>query len=294
MNPMTNVKNIKKLSEQELTMGLKTSWHDQYKGSAWIFIGGLPYDLTEGDVLCIFSQYGEIVNINLVRDKATGKQKGFCFICYEDQRSTNLAVDNLNAIKILGRTIRVDHVADYKAPKDIKIEDPEMERLRKEGCAPSVQPPLDITKIKKEPDTSEIKLKKVKKEKKEKKKKSKKKNKATRSSSPSSSDSSPTQSKNKKSTKRSYSSDDSDSESEDERKTIKKNKKKHSMSSESEDEERPRNHKLSRQVQEETRVKKIKKLKKNKRSYESDSSDSSEHSSKHRKNHSHRTDRKAR
>lgn len=51
-----NVKNIKKLSEQELTLGLKTSWHDQYKDSAWIFIGGLPYDLTEGDVLCIFSQ----------------------------------------------------------------------------------------------------------------------------------------------------------------------------------------------------------------------------------------------
>lgn len=29
---------------------------DQYKDSAWIFIGGLPYDLTEGDVITIFSQ----------------------------------------------------------------------------------------------------------------------------------------------------------------------------------------------------------------------------------------------
>lgn len=45
-------------------------------------------------------RYGEIVNINLVRDKATGKQKGFCFLCYEDQRSTVLAVDNLNGIKV--------------------------------------------------------------------------------------------------------------------------------------------------------------------------------------------------
>lgn len=94
------MKNVIKLSESELSRGGKSSWHNQYRSSAWIFVGGLPYDLTEGDVLCVFSQYGEIVNINLVRDKVTGKQKGFCFICYEDQRSTDLAVDNLNGVKV--------------------------------------------------------------------------------------------------------------------------------------------------------------------------------------------------
>ena len=95
-----NVKNVIKLSEQELRSGNKTSWHDQYRSSAWLFIGGLPYDLSEGDLICVFSQYGEIVNVNLIRDKKTGKQKGFGFLCYEDQRSTNLAVDNLNGIKV--------------------------------------------------------------------------------------------------------------------------------------------------------------------------------------------------
>lgn len=95
------MKNVIKLSEADLKYGQKSSWHDQYRNSAWIFVGGLPYDLSEGDVVCVFSQYGEIVNINLVRDKATGKQKGFCFLCYEDQRSTVLAVDNLNGIKVL-------------------------------------------------------------------------------------------------------------------------------------------------------------------------------------------------
>lgn len=42
------------------------------------------------------------MNLNLVRDKKTGKQKGFCFLCYEDQRSTILAVDNFNGIKVCG------------------------------------------------------------------------------------------------------------------------------------------------------------------------------------------------
>ena len=49
---------------------------------------------------CYHYRYGEIVNINLVRDRKTGKAKGFCFLAYEDQRSTVLAVDNFNGIKV--------------------------------------------------------------------------------------------------------------------------------------------------------------------------------------------------
>ena len=45
-------------------------------------------------------RYGEIVNINMIREKKTGKSKGFAFVCYEDQRSTVLAVDNLNGTKV--------------------------------------------------------------------------------------------------------------------------------------------------------------------------------------------------
>lgn len=40
-------------------------------------------------------RYGEIVDVNLVRDQATGKPKGFAFLAYEDQRSTVLAVGKL-------------------------------------------------------------------------------------------------------------------------------------------------------------------------------------------------------
>jgi len=78
----------------------KTSWHDEYRESAWVYIGGLPFDLSEGDVIAIFSQYGEPVNLNLVRDRGTGKSRGFAFLCYEDQKSTVLAVDNFNGVKV--------------------------------------------------------------------------------------------------------------------------------------------------------------------------------------------------
>ncbi|KXN74449.1 hypothetical protein CONCODRAFT_27199, partial [Conidiobolus coronatus NRRL 28638] len=110
------VREIGSLNKKELERNLvgKGSWHDDYKDSAYIFVGGLPFNLTEGDVITIFSQYGEIMDINLVKDQKTGKSKGFAFLAYQDQRSTVLAVDNFNGTKILERTIRVDHVRDYK------------------------------------------------------------------------------------------------------------------------------------------------------------------------------------
>jgi RNA-binding motif X-linked protein 2 len=66
------VREINKINERELELGVKGSWHDEYKGmcpllkmhlqitdgsdSAYVFVGGLAYDLTEGDVVTIMSQ----------------------------------------------------------------------------------------------------------------------------------------------------------------------------------------------------------------------------------------------
>ena len=58
------------------------------------------------------------------RDKETGKPRGFAFLMYENQRSTVLAVDNLNGATVLERALRVDHVKNYKQPKT-KTEDGE-------------------------------------------------------------------------------------------------------------------------------------------------------------------------
>ncbi|GAA6071891.1 RNA-binding motif protein, X-linked 2, partial [Tachysurus ichikawai] len=191
--PLTKVKLINELNAREADLGIKdsVSWHSEYKDSAWIFIGGFPYELTEGDIICVFSQYGEIVNINLVRDKKTGKSKGFCFLCYEDQRSTILAVDNFNGMKIKGRTLRVDHVSNYRPPKDSEDIDSITKNLREQGCAPKVTSSSEsesedehLIPVKK-PKKDKKEKKKKKKEKKEKKKDAKEKKHTTQSDSPS-------------------------------------------------------------------------------------------------------------
>ncbi|CAN8254948.1 unnamed protein product [Cochlearia groenlandica] len=135
MNPLTLVKRIQSINAKESDLGIseEASWHAKYKNSAYVFVGGLPYDLTEGDLLAVFAQYGEVVDVNLIRDKATGKSKGFAFLAYEDQRSTILAVDNLNGAQVLGRTIRVDHCSKY-----VKREEEDEETIREKREARGV------------------------------------------------------------------------------------------------------------------------------------------------------------
>jgi RNA-binding motif protein, X-linked 2 len=122
---MNVIKEIERINASEFTAGIiggisKGSWHDKYKDSAWVYLGGMTFELSEGDILCVMSQWGEVEDINLVRDKATNKSLGYAFVKYEDQRSTILAVDNFNGIKLLGRTLRCDHVDKYKLSKDVK------------------------------------------------------------------------------------------------------------------------------------------------------------------------------
>lgn len=115
-----NINAINKLSEEDLKRGSvgRESWHHRYRESCYIFVGELHQGLTEGDLIIVFSEWGEPIDINLIRDKKTGKSRGFAFIGYENQLSTNLAVDNANGITLVGRRLRVDHVLNYRPPRD--------------------------------------------------------------------------------------------------------------------------------------------------------------------------------
>jgi RNA recognition motif-containing protein len=61
-----------------------------------LFIGNLPYDITEVEVLELFNQYGEVVNANLVIDHFSGRSKGFAFIEMATRTDGHRAMETLN------------------------------------------------------------------------------------------------------------------------------------------------------------------------------------------------------
>lgn len=133
---MQAIRQTQQLNKRELENATppSASWHADYRDTAWVYVGGLPFDLTEGDVVIILSQFGNPTHLNLVRDKETGKSKGFGFLKYEDQRSCDLAVDNLTGAEVLGKLLRVDHTR-YKKRDDEDDDTYRIDRLEAEQAA---------------------------------------------------------------------------------------------------------------------------------------------------------------
>lgn len=73
-----------------------------------IYVGSIPYDQTEEQILDIFRSVGPVVNFRLVFDKDSGKSKGFGFVEYHDAETAASAVRNLNNYQIGSRYLKVD------------------------------------------------------------------------------------------------------------------------------------------------------------------------------------------
>lgn len=78
---------------------------DPYKT---LFVGRLPADVTEKDLLREFDLYGPIERLRLVVDPATGKSRGYAFIVYERERDMKAAYKDADGLKMKGRRVLID------------------------------------------------------------------------------------------------------------------------------------------------------------------------------------------
>ncbi|KAK4078616.1 uncharacterized protein Triagg1_2947 [Trichoderma aggressivum f. europaeum] len=80
-----------------------------------VFVGNIPYGLSEEQITDIFSSAGKVERFRLVYDSETGRPKGFGFADYPDTDSASSAVRNLNEYEIMGRKLRVDFSNEQKS-----------------------------------------------------------------------------------------------------------------------------------------------------------------------------------
>ncbi|KAI2628976.1 hypothetical protein GGS21DRAFT_526834 [Xylaria nigripes] len=83
-----------------------------------VFVGNIPYGLSEEQITDIFSTAGKVLNFRLVYDRETGRPKGFGFAEYPDADSAASAVRNLNDYEIMGRKLRVDYSTEGRVDGD--------------------------------------------------------------------------------------------------------------------------------------------------------------------------------
>jgi len=73
-----------------------------------IYIGNLPYGVTDGDLRDKFSEFGQVHSANIITDKFSGRSKGFGFVDMPNEAEAREAIDAMNDKDFKGRTIKAN------------------------------------------------------------------------------------------------------------------------------------------------------------------------------------------
>ncbi len=73
-----------------------------------IYVGNLSYTATEDDLMQAFSQYGEVASVNVIKDRETGRPRGFAFVEMPNATEAANAIKELNLREISGRSVTVN------------------------------------------------------------------------------------------------------------------------------------------------------------------------------------------
>ncbi|KAI3900889.1 hypothetical protein MKW92_041887 [Papaver armeniacum] len=103
-----------------------------------VFVGNIPYDTTEEQLVQICEEVGPVVSFRLVTDRETGKPKGFGFCEYKDEETALSARRNLQGYEINGRQLRVDFAESDKSAADRNRSTPSVVESQKSIGGPGV------------------------------------------------------------------------------------------------------------------------------------------------------------
>jgi RNA recognition motif-containing protein len=73
-----------------------------------IYVGNLSWSMTDDDLNSLFSQYGTVSSAKILKEKNTGRSKGFGFVEMEDEEAAKTAIATLNESEVQGRKLIVN------------------------------------------------------------------------------------------------------------------------------------------------------------------------------------------
>lgn len=73
-----------------------------------LYVGNLPYDTVEQDLESLFSGAGSVETVNVIRDMATGRARGFAFVEMASEADAQAAINQLNNYELGGRRLTVN------------------------------------------------------------------------------------------------------------------------------------------------------------------------------------------
>lgn len=85
-----------------------TNQQERKDGSVNIYVGNLSFQVTEVDLRAEFEKFGKVNTATVIKDKLTGKSKGFGFIEMPNISEAELAIKKLDGASVKGRNLKVN------------------------------------------------------------------------------------------------------------------------------------------------------------------------------------------
>ena len=82
-----------------------------------IYVGQLPYSVTEEELREMFLQFGEVASLKLIMDRYSGQSKGFGFVEMPNNAEADQAIKGLNKSMLKGREIKVNQSEERRKKK---------------------------------------------------------------------------------------------------------------------------------------------------------------------------------
>jgi RNA recognition motif-containing protein len=73
-----------------------------------LYVGNLPFSTTEEELRNMFTQAGNVVSVSLIKDRDTGRSRGFAFVEFSSQAEAEKAVSLFNNTPLENRTLKVN------------------------------------------------------------------------------------------------------------------------------------------------------------------------------------------
>ncbi len=80
-----------------------------------LYVGGLPYQTTEQDLVDLFGQVGQVNSATVITDRDSGRSKGFGFVEMSDDQAARTAIERLNGTILGERTITVNEARERQS-----------------------------------------------------------------------------------------------------------------------------------------------------------------------------------
>ena len=81
---------------------------------AKIYVGNLPFNLSEKELGELFSSYGETSEVVIINDRYSGRSKGFGFVTFADDAAAEKAIAEMNGKEVQGRELKVSEAKPMK------------------------------------------------------------------------------------------------------------------------------------------------------------------------------------